>query len=187
LSLVLVRAVAPEFGGRVVGNADVPLGDHGRARARAAAELIRARGEVSRVHAPARGHAAEAAAVLAEALGGGVPVVSSEQLAELHLGLWQGLTDDELARRHKVAFRAFVDCARAVVPPEGEEVDAARARLGRELARITKRRRRDRRSVVVVAPELAFVLLVAAVEGREAPDELWQVRRAGDDVRFFEI
>ena len=40
---------------------------------------------------------------------------------------------------------------------------------------------------VVVAGELAFALLAAAAEGKEAPRDLWHARRAGDDVRHFEL
>lgn len=186
MKLALVRAAAPQFGDRLVGSAQVPLSPEGQERARAAAGLIAARGDVSRVYAPAQGHAAEAAALVSQGVKS-APVTARDDFAELHFGLWQGLLEPELVRRHKTAFRAFLTDARAVVAPEGEEVDKALERVGRALAKIRRRHARDPLQVVVVAPEFAFTLLVAAALGREAPPDLWRERSEGADVRFFEI
>src|SRR5262249_9809641 len=120
----------------------------------------------------------------AEALG--VRARVDDDLREPDFGLWQGLTEEELAHRHKDAFRAFLRDARAVVPPEAEEIDLARERLGRALQTIQRASRRDGRLVVVVAGELAFPILAAACEGKEAPRDLWAARRR-DDVRSFEL
>lgn len=186
MKLALVRAAAPAWGDRLVGSAELPLAPEGLSRAREAARRIADRGGAARIYAPPAGHAAEAAAAVAEALGH-ASVAEREDLAELRFGLWQGLAESELSRRHKTAFRAFLTDARAVVAPEGEEVGAAFDRLGKALAAIARRHAREARPVVVVVPEFAFALLAARLEGREAPAALYRERLAGDDLRFHEV
>ncbi len=185
MKLVLARAGPPEFGDRLAGALDVPLAASGRERARATAGTIQMRGEVASVWHPAAAYAAEAGELVAETLK--VRARPLAELAEPSLGLWQGLTLEDLEQRHPGAFGAFPRDARAVVPPEAEEVDAARERLGQALLRIRKTHRRERKIVVVIAGELGFPLLVAAAEGKEAPRDLWDARRAGEDVRGFEL
>jgi broad specificity phosphatase PhoE len=185
VKLVLVRAGPPEFQGRLAGALELPLSAEGRDRARAAAALIHAVGDTAAVHGPPAGHAEEAAAILATALG--AKVRAAPDLAEVDMGLWQGLDPIELAERHGGAFASFQKDARAVVPPEAEEVDEARERLGKALTRLRRAHRREARLVVVVASELAFALLVSAAEGKEAPAQLWRLRQEGPDVRRFEL
>ena len=185
MRLALVRAGPPRFGERVAGSLDVPLSPEGKDRARAAAAVVHALGEVSALYGPPGGYAGEAADIVASTLGS--KRRSSADLQELHLGLWEGLDEVELAARHERAFAAFLRDARAVVPPEAEEVDDARERVGRALARIAKAHRRDKKLVVIVAPQFAFALLAAAAEGKAAPRDLWRSRLAGDDVRSFEL
>lgn len=185
VKVVLVRAGPPEFGDRLAGALDVPLAAAGREKARANAGAVQLQGEVAMVWHPAEAYPREAGELVAGTLQ--VRGKALADLAEVHLGLWQGLTEEELLRRHPEAFEAFQLDARAVVPPEAEEVDDARERIGRALVKVRKAHRRERRLVVVVAGELAFALLVAAAEGKEAPRDLWRARRQGDDVRSFEL
>jgi probable phosphoglycerate mutase len=184
VKLALVRAGPPDFGDRLAGALDVPLSAAGRERARASAGAASLLAEAAVVYHPRASYPREAGALIAEALG--VRARVEDDLREPDLGLWQGLTEEELAHRHKDAFRAFRRDARAVVPPEAEEIDVVRERLGRALQTIKKATRRDDRLVVVVAGELAFPILAAACEGKEAPRDLWDARRR-DDVRSFEL
>jgi broad specificity phosphatase PhoE len=147
---------------------------------------VHALGVTGTIYHSGVGHVAEAAKVLAGVLEG-ARLREMPELGELDLGLWQGLEEDELEVRHRDAFRAFQRDARAVVPPEAEEVDDARERLGRALARVRKVHKKDAKLVVVVAPEFAFALLVTAAAGQEAPPDLWKARWAGDDVRSYEL
>jgi broad specificity phosphatase PhoE len=185
VNLVLVRAGPPDFGDRLAGAFEVPLSPRGVEKARAAAGAVQLLGEAALVYHPPLGYAAEAGRLVSETLS--VKARAAPDLAEPDMGLWQGLTEEELASRHPRAFEAFSRDARAVVPPEAEELDDARERLGRALLRIRRKHRREEKRVVVVAGELAFPLLVAAAEGKEAPRDLWRARRAGDDVRSFSL
>jgi probable phosphoglycerate mutase len=183
VKLALVRAGPAELGGRVAGALSVPLSVEGRDRARKAAQAIGKLGPTAALYRPAEGHAAEAGEEIARALATSSRV--AEGLEELDLGLWQGLDEAEIAQRHRRAFEAFQTDARAVVPPEAEEVTAAHARLGKALEAIRRAHRREARTVVVVAGELAFALLEAAALGKEAPPDLWRLRLVGDDVRIL--
>lgn len=178
--IVLVRAGPASFGGRVAGALEVPLAQEGRARAVAAAAAIRAAGGSPRVWAPPAGFAHEAARVIADELG--AELKAREELADVDLGLWQGLLEEELAQRHPDALRAWRRDARAVVPPGGEETGEAFERLRDELAAIAKKHRKDARPAVIVAGPLAHALLVGAVHGTGAPADLWARAAQGPDV-----
>jgi probable phosphoglycerate mutase len=178
--VVLVRAGPPSFGGRVAGALEVPLATEGHTRAVAAAAAIRAAGGAARVYAPPAGFAHEAGRAIADELA--AELKPRDDLAEVDLGLWQGLLEVELEQRHPDALRAWRRDARAVVPPGGEETREAFERLDAELVWIAKKQRKDPRPSVIVAGPLAHALLVAAAHATGPPPDLWQRSTRGTDV-----
>ncbi|MBI3725110.1 histidine phosphatase family protein [bacterium] len=186
MKLALVRARAPGFQGRLVGSLELPLSPEGKEKAQGTASSLRGIEGPVLVYHPGKGHAAEHARELASALLGAT-LREDRELGEVDLGLWQGLTEEELALRHPAAFQAFLTDAQAVVPPEAEELEAAFERLASAVERLRRRHRHDSRLVVVVASELAFVLLDAALHNKGAPPGLWRLRGAGEDLRRFEL
>jgi broad specificity phosphatase PhoE len=64
-----------------------------------------------------------------------------EELRELRLGLWEGLTREELRRRFPTAFPQWEERPQTVTPPEGESIEQAVGRVTPALKKIVKRNR----------------------------------------------
>lgn len=96
--LLLIRHSESEWNavGRWQGQADPPLSDRGRAQAREAANGLQ--GEVARVISSDLKRAAETADIIASVLGLS-PVDRDEQLREIDVGAWSGLTTEEIEDR----------------------------------------------------------------------------------------
>ena len=103
---------ADNASGRIQGQLDTPLDEHGRAQAAAVAPVLAALAP-ARLLASDLARAAATAAPLAAATG--LPVVPDARLRELQLGAWQGLTLTEAAAQYPdehAAWRAGADVAR---------------------------------------------------------------------------
>ncbi|RMF81407.1 MAG: histidine phosphatase family protein [Planctomycetota bacterium] len=99
-------------------------------------------------------------------------VRSRDDLAEVDVGLWAGLTGDELKTRYATAHRQLCDAPLSVHPPRGEEFAAAAERLRGELAAILKKNE-DSGTALVVRP-LAFALLRALLGATDGAS-FWEI------------
>jgi broad specificity phosphatase PhoE len=70
------------------------------------------------------------------------------------MGLWQGLTRDEVRRRFPSVVAQWDDDPLSLQPPEGESIPAAAERFDRALRKIL-RRRRGQTAALVLRP-IAF-------------------------------
>lgn len=98
--LVLLRHGRTSYNaeGRLQGSLDVPLGEEGRAQARAAASsLVDAYGTPDRIVCSPLLRAADTAAELSVVTG--VPALADPRLAQRSYGEWEGLTWDEIRVR----------------------------------------------------------------------------------------
>ena len=100
----------------------------------------------------------------------GVKVRLAGGLRELDYGLWQGLTIEEIRRRHPKLYRQWVESPATVRPPGGETLSEARDRLRSVLRRIIHRHKRG--SALLVLRPVMFALFRCLAEGRELED-LW--------------
>ena len=112
----------PNREGLLLGRADPPLTDRGRAQADALARRLGARGATRVVTSPLR-RARDTASPIATAWG--VPVEVDERLIEIDYGEWEGqpfaaLDADLVARWHRDPH---------IVPPGGESLVAVAARM----------------------------------------------------------
>ena len=138
--------------GRVTGSSDLPLCDRGRADAH---ELGSVLGD-ERLSVVLSGPD-EASVQTAQILAGmGKPkakVRVLDDLAEVDLGLWEGLLSEDLVDRYPKAYKAWTVDPSAVDVPEGERFDKARARvldqLGRGLLRLAVKAEHPAVGVVV--------------------------------------
>jgi broad specificity phosphatase PhoE len=74
------------------------------------------------------------------------------ELAEMNLGLWQGLTRDELARRYPTVIPQWQEAPLTVRPPEGESLEDAVNRVRPGLDKILRRNRGGGTVVLVLRP-----------------------------------
>jgi broad specificity phosphatase PhoE len=69
----------------------------------------------------------------------GLKLRDRPEFEELHLGLWEGLTRDELRRRFPTVFDRWEVDALAVVPPQGETLGDAIDRVRPALRKVLRR------------------------------------------------
>jgi len=100
---------------------------------------------------------AESARMTAESLGGwlGVPVRPIDGLANINLGLWQGLPEDEVRRKQPRLMKQFEDNPLAVCPSGGETIGEFVARVGESLERPL--RKFDAIAIVMAEPGASLV------------------------------
>jgi len=147
--------------GRLTASTPLPINEAGRrALEEWAGQLAEAHMAV--IYASAHQTARETASVLAAKLA--VKVKLAAGLEEINLGLWEGLTPEQLRRRSPRVYRQWLEEPASVAPPEGEALAAAWARIAEALERITGKHRRQ--TVGLVLGRLAGGLATCLLEGR---------------------
>ena len=148
--------------GRIASRTPLPLSETGRDQARSWAEDL-ARGGLSMVYSSKELVSVETARIVADRAGAKRKTLP--QLAEVDAGLWDGLTNEELERRHAKIFKRWCDDPASVRPPGGEDVAEAFDRLREPVERVT--RKKVDRSVGMVLGPLAFALVRCMIESEE--------------------
>lgn len=124
---------------RLQGDTDLAMSSAGVSTTHEQARLWMAtrNGETVRtIHAAPDEASQQTAAIYAEFCNAKVKVVP--ELAEMHLGLWQGLTVEELRERYRSTFAQWqADCG-ATAAPQGELPDEAERRLRAAFKRISR-------------------------------------------------
>lgn len=105
-------------------------------------------------------------------------------LAEMSLGLWQGLLVEEVKQRHPRVYRQWREAPERVAPPEGETVARVSERAGRALRKIRGRHRGE--TVVVVVPPM-FGAVLRSVLAAERLADLTQVAGPGAQWEIFDL
>jgi broad specificity phosphatase PhoE len=111
----------------------------------------------------------ETAELIARALGAKVRIVKG--LHEIDYGLWQGLTEKEVRRRHPKRFRQWMDSPVTVRPPGGESIEELRERLCQAVRGILKRHKNG--GALVVLRPVALALLKCLLR-RDDLELLWR-------------
>jgi len=153
ISVILVKSGRTEYeaAGRLEGNLDIPLDEAGLMKARQAADQL-AGIEAGAVYS-GTGQACRATAeCVAEVLGRRVQL--AREFDEVSLGLWQGLLEGDVQRRHPKAFKQWKDEPDVVCPPKGETFRAGLDRAVGHMARFA--RKMGGSAVVVVLPRLLY-------------------------------
>jgi broad specificity phosphatase PhoE len=138
--LVLVRhgETEGESSIRYHGRTDVALSELGRAQMRLAGRAIGARhggGYFARIFSSPLVRASEGARIVA---GDSAPLVTIDEFAEVHFGLFEGLTADEIRRRYPAEFARWNDdrLAPGYTYPAGESRTGFADRVERGLERM---------------------------------------------------
>lgn len=112
--------------GRWQGNLDTPLNDHGRQQARKLAKYLSTR-PIADVYSSDLSRALETARTLADALG--LTPQTDPRLRELHLGIFQGLTRDEIKEKYPQQLADNHNDYMDHVIPQGESRRQLQARM----------------------------------------------------------
>jgi len=153
---------------RIDSAAGVPLAEDGVKDVTSAAHELLGR-EIGALYACDGEAERQTAELVAEQLG--LKIRVEPQLRELDYGLWQGLTIDEVKRRHAKLYRHWLSAPASVCPPGGETVAEAQERL-RSAVKGILRRQKDG-SVLLILRPVALGLLRCLVAGADA-DGLWE-------------
>lgn len=177
IRVVLIACGSTEWDAdnRICGSADVPLCPQGAAAAQAAAEATASEPVALVLHAPDEASAATAAAI---AKAHDAKTRAVEGIAEMNLGLWEGLRREEFADRYPTASRGWRDDPASVSVPEGETLAAADERIIADLAKALERTRVGEAAVAVVLRPIAYGLATAWL--RHQPLGHW--RQAAEDA-----
>jgi probable phosphoglycerate mutase len=166
--------------GRLLGRVELPLTAAGQQQCAQWAEQLKALGIRKIVHAPDE-LATRTAEALARLLA--VPTKATDDLLEVDLGLWTGLTEAQLKSRYASAHRELGEAPLNVNPPAGEALRVAADRLGECLRKM--RRKNGNTTLGVVLRPLTFALAQCTLHGGEFA-EMWPLALAADEPVIIE-
>jgi len=162
MRLILVRH--GETGGnpsaRLQGRTDLSLSEIGRAQARAAGQALRT-DALDRLVASDMKRASETADIIASCQAAPVPVVLDSRLREVDLGLWEGMTLDEVRRAFPGELEHWLGSPQAT-PPEGEPAADVGGRISRFVTELLSTKVD---TVAIVAHLLVFQVLICTLMG----------------------
>lgn len=190
LTLVLVRhgETEGESSIRYHGRTDVALSELGRAQMKAARRELETRNfRFDHVFASPLVRASEGAALI---LGDSARVITLEEFTELHFGLFEGLTADEIRERYPIEFERWnADrLAPAYTYPEGESRAAFAGRVERGLTRMLKlieaSRGAQHERALVVAHRGVIRAIVRALTGDEPVVDLGSIQIVARESRW---
>lgn len=177
VKLLLIRSGPTSWDetGRLSGSADHPLSEAGVASLDALATGIQKGSVVAVLHAPD-----EASTETAKRIGraAGAKLRAKDGLAEVDMGLWEGLLKSDLEDRYPTVYARWVEDPTAVSVPDGEPVLEADARLRAAIAKAIEKCADSGDTVALVLRPFAWGLLRCRLLGRPLA-ECWEVSREG--------
>ncbi|MFO0838565.1 MAG: histidine phosphatase family protein [Phycisphaerae bacterium] len=156
IALIPVGDTEWQRDGRLLGRVELPLLPEGAANCAEWAQTLREAGVSRILHAPD-----ELSSQTAKTVGGalGVSAKAVDELAEVDVGLWVGLTRDQLETRYESAYHELLESPLSVAPPGGEAFVDALERLRSCLRRRIKRTSKGTLGVVLRPLALALTRL----------------------------
>ena len=162
MRLILIRHGETEGNpfARLQGRIDLPLSETGRAQARAAAEALKTE-ELGRLVASDMKRASETARIIAGCQARPVPVVLDSRLREVDLGVWQGMTLQEVQRKFPQELQRWLSDPKTS-PPEGEKAADSAKRVSQLAAELLAM---EEETIAVVGHLLVFQVLISVLMG----------------------
>ncbi|HVU88597.1 MAG TPA: histidine phosphatase family protein [Pirellulales bacterium] len=183
LKIIVVRPGATDYvdQGRIQGDLDVPLNEHGKDEvARLTKEL--AHRDISAIYCSMCQSAQATATAIADALD--VKLKPLRGMQNVNQGLWQGMCIDEVKRRQPTIYRQFQEQPESVRPPQGETLGEATERVDRILEKLLKRHREGVIALVIPEP-LGSLVKARLCQGKVG--DLWQASACHGDWQLLEI
>ena len=166
--------------GRLLGRVELPLTSAGQEKCAEWGRCLGAVGLECIFHAPDE-LATRTAEVLARQLA--VPTKPVDDLLEVDVGLWAGLTESQLKTRFASAHRELREAPLNVSPPGGESLSDAAERV---CTCVRKQiRKNGKRAIGVVLRPLGFAIVKCALEGGEFSD-IWEAAQHTDGPVIIE-
>jgi broad specificity phosphatase PhoE len=182
-NLILIPAAQTEWRatGRLAGDMDLPLNETGH---RQAVEIGRKLTSLSPgvIRGGSDQPTKQTASLIAHELG--LRTRAVKELREVKLGLWQGLTEEDLRERFESVFRQWRNDPLMIEPPEGETLGAAGDRLAAAIERI--RRKQEGQTVVVVTGIFAFATICCRVVDKTF-ERFWESVEEPPEWRLIEL
>ena len=178
IQVVLVRSGRTSWdeSGRLSGRCDHPLTEEGRAGVEAELDAAEEPVKLGLILCSADEASVETAGVLSSRCGGRVKAV--EGLAEMHLGLWEGLLASDLEEKYPKAYRQWMEDPGSVNIPDAESLGEAEDRIRSALAKSLAKVRDEDEPVGVVLRPVAFGLVQAWLT-RQGATALWSIVQDG--------
>lgn len=151
--LILIRAGRTDWADqdRLAGDMDLQINEAGRAEASKAAVDVASEAPKA-IFCGSDEPATETALVIGAALG--LTPKAIEELREVDLGLWEGLTEEQFSERFSRVHKAWHDDPNSVEPPNGEALPVVDARLESGIMRVLKRKTAS--PIILVLGRLAY-------------------------------
>lgn len=165
-----------EAQGRIGGSTDVPISAQGIAKVEAGIGQL-AGTTLGTIYCGPDDASRVTASTLAASTGGKVKIL--EDLAEIHLGLWEGMLEQDLGGKCPAAFRMWCDDPALVTAPEGESIQDVRGRLLEAVAKVLDRARPGHGAIALVLRPIALGVVQSAIDGTGFCKSLWHQTRNG--------
>jgi len=151
--LILIRAAETDWQaqGRLAGDTDLHLNEIGHRQAAAAAQAVAGLAPRA-IHCGPDQATQQTAAIIADELQ--LKVNRVDDLREMDLGLWEGLTVDSFRERFAKVYRQWRNDPLSVEPPGGEPVSRLSERLDKRVEKIVARHQGE--SIVLVLGRFAY-------------------------------
>lgn len=160
LTLIPWATTEWQSSGRLASRTPLPLSQEGRTQADSWGRTMAERG-LSTVYSSKNQTGIETAELVARSAE--MRVKQSSELAEIDLGLWEGLTEQQLVSRYPKLFKKWQLDPASVAIPDGESFEEAGERLGSKLRQLIKKNR-EKAAGVVLGP-LALAVGRCELEG----------------------
>ncbi|MGP1273564.1 MAG: histidine phosphatase family protein [Phycisphaerales bacterium] len=175
-NIVLIRSGLSDWDlcGRLVGQADLPLGEAGLAGVASASVALDGANLSVIMHGPDQCSIGTAEAYSRVT---GAKLREVDDLADVDLGLWEGMLRSDLEEKFPKAFRRWEDEPSEVMVPEGEPIAEAQHRLVAAMGRSLEKLRSPDPGVGIVLRPMAYGLVRCWLSGVPI-SQLWSMADA---------
>lgn len=183
MKVILIPCAANDWreNGRLLGRAEIPLAPVGQEQCSQWAELLRPLALGRIFHSPDE-LASRTATFIGRRLA--IPTKPLDDLVEVDMGLWAGLTESQLKTRFASAHRQLLDAPLNVHPPGGESLGDAASRLQSCLRK--RLRRNGKATVGLVLRPLSFAMTRQALL-HEDEESIWPAAQNTTEPIIIEL